>query len=1690
KGDTDFLAAYFTADRQIEIRKLRDHLASSLTAYMVPQAFMQLEEMPLTPNGKVDRKALPKLTIEADEIVPPENETQEAILKDASEVIGGVQLGITTDLYAAGMSSIGCIRLCALLSERFNRSIKVAEIFEHRTVKDIESLISEKEEDAGYELLEEYPLSMTQQGIYIECEKYKGTTIYNLPELYELDPAVDTARLAEAVTKVIKAHPYLMMQPVKAAEGELHAKRRDDLGFEVKRVKCAHLPGEDELVRPFDLELEEPLFRAEIYETDEGNYFFFDTHHIVSDGGSIDILIRDIERAYQGEEVPKETYTAYEFALDEQKARSSDRFTKARAFYDGIFEGCGGETVPVKDGSEGAGHSAFKHVTGAGIAAQVQRFCEDNSLSLNAFYTAVFGLALKSYTGSEQAVFSAIYNGRNDVRLADSVSMLVKTLPVYLACDPDESVKSYIEGCQRFLLSAMANDIYSFAEIRSAYDIRADVLFAFQGEYEHEVKLGGRPAKAGMLSLSQTRSELGIDVFTDGDHIVYEVEYDPSSYSEYTVDGILRMMDRIACEFTGKGMLEDVTLISEDEAAAIDGLYDSSFPVRERPAYRLLQDSAVKYPDKKAVVATDRTLTYRELNEEANAIGHVLMENGAGPESIVAVMAERNSYAYVMRQGVLKSGGAFLPIDPEYPEDRIRFILEDSGAKILVTTAKTAGDRADLLNDLSAGGLRVIRAEEAVAEGSREDPDAEVPYEALAYVIYTSGSTGRPKGVMLTNKNLVNFVDDDEKNREIQGYTRRGHVSLAIAALTFDFSIMEEFVPIANGLTVVLATQEEIMNPEMLSAVMKENDVDIMSCTPSYLLNMLDMSECTDVFTDAVKNLRSVDVGAEAFPPALYDKLKAVNPDIYIMNGYGPTETTIGCTMQVIENGNDITIGVPSVNVSVATIDREGRLQPLGALGEMVIIGDGVGRGYIGRDDLTKKSFISLFGKKAYRSGDLVRIREDRNIEFHGRIDNQVKLRGLRVELGEIESVINSYPGVSSCIVIVVKQETEYLAAYFTAKEETDINSLKEHISAKLTAYMVPQVFMQLESMPLTANGKIDKKKLPKPVAKQEEIAPPENDIQREILEELEKVLGKKMIGITTDLFEAGLSSIGSIKLCTLLSQRFDRTIRVSDLFERKTVKDIEQFISGGAEEQTYEVRKEYPLTMSQMGIFLESIRYMGSTVYNIPYLYRLDASVDMEKLKTALQEVFAAHPGLFMTMKSEDNKAVAVRNDVRTIGIEIQKEMPDRDELVRPFDLLSGQELYRVGLYDTAEGKYLFIDLHHIISDGESFNILFEDLDAAYNGQKLQAEEYTGFDAALVEEAERASDKFTQAKEWYDRIFRGTEGVVLPEREEILSGENEGLYTRISGIGAKEVRKYCEEKELSLNAFFTALFGVSLKAYTGSEDAVFTTIYNGRSDPRTERCISMFVKTLPILLKPYPEQRISEYIGNCGKYLINAMANDIVSFAEISREYGIESDILFAYQGEAEENESVKIGSGPAEEIELSLSQAKAPFGLDIYIDGDSIKYEFEYDPEMYTTHTMDRFTSMMDAVLGRFLAADKLLDVYDCDAVRELSGERKKTEKAAAENGGTAGEEPAAGALVEELRGIFKKVLGLDNVNDNDNFFEIGGTSLTAAQVMMAAMSQDLPVLYKDVFEHPTISALASLVEEKHKAIFGTGA
>lgn len=1150
-----YIAAYVVSDETVDVDALHGFIEESKPPYMVPAVTMQIDEIPLNQNQKVNKRALPMPERKQETLVLPEGEIQEKIFDCVAEVVGHREFGVTTDIYKAGLTSIGAVKLNVLLSEAFDGAvIRNKDLKEHDTVEKLEKFLTgQKGQGEVYEKQEDYPLTQTQNGIFVECAANPGTTIYNIPFLFRLGKQVDLQWLKRAVEETVEAHPYIKTTLYMDENGDIRQKRNDSQPFEaeIRTSLCR-----EELVKPYQL-LGDRLFRIQLYDTSDGKYLFLEFHHIISDGESCGIFLRDMNRAYEGNVPRQEEFSGFEVSLMEQKLLEGPEYPLAKEYYDSIFKGCDTDFLPAKDCRKNdRPRPGMYRRTEQINRKELQKFCKSQKITMNALFTAAFGFVTGQYVYKEEAVFTTIYNGRNDSRLASTINMLVKTLPVYCKLDGEQQVGDFLRATGEQLMNSMNHDIYSFGEISRTYGIRADLMFAFQGDNFRFGEIAGEKAEQEELSLDTAKAPISMDVIIDGDEILYQTEYRKDMYEESTIAGFTDSMITVVQEFQKKNRLKEISMVSAKARKELDGYNKTDYPVEQTTANRLFERQVSLYPDKTAVIACGRKLTFRELNENANKIANHLLELGLKPEQMVGVMLPRTVDVYAARQGIMKAGGAFLPIDPEYPDERIRYIMEDSGAEFILMPEELSRERKPLVQGLSA---RVLTVEELLAEGKNtENPTVDVRPEQLCYCIYTSGSTGKPKGVMIEHRNLVNYVDNNPFNVEAQSYVYNATVSLAFAAITFDVSILEECIPLYHGITVCMANEEEIHNPLALSSLILDYGVDMMTCTPSFLINIIDMPE----MKKALSRIKVFNVGAEAFPEALYEKIRALGTEAIVYNGYGPTETTIGCAFDQVTEDR-ITIGKPMANIKMVMIDRYRNLLPAGVPGELLIIGNGVGRGYVGKPELTKDKFISFEGSNAYRSGDLAKWNHHGKIEFMGRMDNQVKLRGLRVELDEIENVMNQYPTVKSSVVLVKeKDSSQFLCGYFVAESQVEKQNLTGFMQKYLTPYMVPSVLMQLPELPLTNNGKVDKRALPEPeyTVENKNYVKPRTELQRKLCEIFEMALGVEQIGIEDDFFENGGTSLSASKVAM---KCMSAGIKVSyaDLFDYKTPLLLERHI-------------------------------------------------------------------------------------------------------------------------------------------------------------------------------------------------------------------------------------------------------------------------------------------------------------------------------------------------------------------------------------------------------------------------------------------------------------------------------------------------------------------------------------------------
>lgn len=1175
----NYLAAYVVSDEKIDIKKLKEFIGEEKPRYMIPEVIMQIDKIPLNQNSKVNKKALPEPKREAIELIAPKNETEKIILESLKSILGYEEISTDTDFYDAGLTSIGSIKFIQILSEKLNKDIEIKDINENPTTIKLALSISSKNEESEFEVLEDYPISKTQQGIFAECIAHKGSTNYNIPILYKLDSEVSLDKLSNAIKEAINAHYYLKTTLKLDKNGEIRAKRNDEAEVKIEHIKLENLPEPFEL-EPYDL-MNNDLYQVKIFETKNGNYLFLDTHHIVSDGTSLAILINDINRAYKGEKLEKEKFSGYEFALEEVKKSTKEELEKQKNYYKQLLEGNDCSQMLKKDYFVDKNPDLRVYdLEIDNLLKKVNDFIKEKNFTPNAFYTSVFALMVAKLNGEEESLFTTIYNGRNSSKLLNSTVMLVKTLPVYAKFEGNTKVDSFIKSIMDELVSNEENVLYSFADIAKDFGVTSDIIFAYQGDGFIPNIIGDKPAQYIPLVSNVAKSKLGLDVVCKDNVIKLHFEYQADIFENETIKKLGEIYKQTIKEILNKKEIKEISLVDEKMLSELDEFNKTEAPIPYKNFAEVFKLSASKNKDKKAVIAIDETLTYGELYKNSAVLAGFLRKKGVKKDDKIVCMMPRIAKAYVAFQGVMLSGGAFVPVDPVYPDERINYIIEDSKSKFLVTTKKLYEEKKDALI-----GVERIILEDILANEPFEDIEPNIGSDALCYCIYTSGSTGKPKGVMIEHHNLVNYVIDAPSNVIYHEFTDYCSCTLALASLSFDLSIQEQMVPLASGLTILLASEDEILNPLLLSKRMIANGCDYVTTTPSYINNVLDIKDVVK----ALQNLKVMDLGAEAVPASLIKKLREYDINCRIYNGYGPTETTVSSTVDVVTSDR-ITIGYPLNNEKTYIIDKYDNILPFGATGELLICGEGVGRGYIGREDLNKEKFINFRGLKAYKTGDLARINNDGKIEFFGRKDNQVKLRGLRVEIDEIQYQINKFPGINISVVVVKEtpKDGQFLAAYYVSNTEINVDELKKFIGKSLTPYMIPKVFMRLDKIPMTTNGKVDKKSLPEPKIEvsNKKIVEPKNETEVKILEIFKKALGLDEIGVLDDFFELGGTSLSASKVAMMAIEE-DLPISYSDIFDNPTVRELAISIASQGKNaaevaQNEEIIEDLPLSFNR----------------------------------------------------------------------------------------------------------------------------------------------------------------------------------------------------------------------------------------------------------------------------------------------------------------------------------------------------------------------------------------------------------------------------------------------------------------------------------------------------------------------------
>ena len=1337
------------------------------------------------------------------------------------------------------------------------------------------------------------PLSQSQLGIYAECVQHENEVFYNLPFLFVFDGSIDADRLCRAIEATIQAHPVFFTRIELSDEGEpLQTIDTDEVSsFRFQVSSFTDLEAEKKkFIEPFQLHGGR-LFHTKVMRDAEHVYWLFDTHHIIFDGTSLNTIIRDVETAYNGGALAPEEMSMQEFALAEAEMRKTPAFEEGKQWYAQNFD-CGDTFTQLIPDLEGTERSESNRVRALSIdKGKVETFCKSNGIYQNTLFTAAYAYLLAKYNNEQEALFTTVYNGRTEPKFQHSVGMTVKTLPVYAKFTNDTSVLDFLKASQELMTGCRKHDIYAYSDLMADLNLQSNSLFAWQGEMLGGTQFMGKPMQTIQLRNFTLEVPFCLTAYTVGNQYHVRAEYNSSAYSETLISQFVESYEATLGGFLSQDSLCDIDVTTASQVELLDSFNQTDNPYDDtQTIVSLFRQQAKATPDKTAVVFKDKQFTYAELDDMSDHIASYIASKGLGLEDVVAILIARSEWMAIASLGVLKAGCAYQPLDPSYPAERLNFMMKDTASRLLI-----ADEGLCSIVDEYKGEVLLTKDIENLKDS--KNLDGPKP-ESLFTLIYTSGSTGVPKGCQLEHRNVVAFSHMHQHALHIESDSRVG----AYASFGFDACLQELWPPLILGATVYIIPEEIRLDLIALNDYFEQNGI-----THSFMTTQVARSFVNDI---ANHSLKAFITGGE--------KLADVTPPPYLLlNGYGPSESICYVTaFAVKENLKNIPIGKAVENMHLYIMDAYGHRLPVGAAGELWINGPQVGRGYLNRPEKTAEAFIETPWGRCYRTGDIVRYLPDGNIQFVGRRDAQVKIRGFRIELTEVEAVIRQFPGIKDVTVQAFDYENggKFIAAYIVSDETIDINALNNFIMEEKPPYMVPAVTIQIDRIPLNQNQKVNKKALPKPEQKAAESVVetnvPMNVLEKEIHDIIAQIINTEDFGVTTILGYVGLTSIMSIKLAIQINKRYGVTLDSKALAKTGSVQSIENevltaLLNGGAAKQA-EVETAHadmsniPLSYAQMGVYVDSVKNPESTIYNTPVVVRFPKDVDIKLLTKAVKTLVKTHPQLQAHFGSAGSDIIQIVDLEQPV--EIAQSQCKEDDIprykwmfVKPFNLRHGP-LYRMEIVTTEEWVYLMMDIHHLVVDGGSFDLLLSQLFDLLNGKEIEPETFTYADFVAAQKAAESSEDFAVARNFFQERLSNVEGVTeVPS--DLTNPQVQGtLGTLYTPLNFAAIEDFCRQKNISPAHHILAATFYVLSRFTNNEQLCITTISNGRSDLRISNTVGMFVNTLA-LSATVGEQSVMEFIHETSKNFEETLQHETYPFTRIASDYDLTAEIMFAYQ-------------------------------------------------------------------------------------------------------------------------------------------------------------------------------------------------
>jgi amino acid adenylation domain-containing protein/non-ribosomal peptide synthase protein (TIGR01720 family) len=1485
-----------------------------------------------------------------------------------------------------------------------------------------------------------FPLSFAQQRLWVVHQADPAAAAYNISHALRLDGALDAELLARALTAL--AHRHESLRTVFPAQDGVPVQRvlppgpvvpevvdLRGLPAEAREAQAARLARE-EAARPFDL-AHGPLLRVRLLRTGAAeDVVLFTMHHIVSDAWSQEILVRDLSELYtaaaEGRDpvlpplpVQYADFAAWQRewlqgpALDEHLAYWRDRLAGAPPLLD-----LPADHPRTAAPGEAADHRSF--ALSADVSARLHARAREAGATPFMLLLAAFQAVLARWSGETDVVVGVPVAGRTRLQVENLAGFFVNLLALRTDLSGDPPFRELLARVRETVLGAHAHQDLPFDTLVDALKLERStavtplfqVLFTFRPPAGPPLRLGPVRVAHAAPAGESAKYDLSLETADDGGRMGGSLTFRRSLFGADTVQRMLDHLSRVleqAADDPGV-RLSALRLMGDGELRAVTEGWNRTDAdlATEQCIHHLFQDQVERTPDAVAVAFEGGTLSYRALDRRANRLAHRLARLGVGPDVRVGICVERSLELAVAVLAALKADGAYVPLDPEYPEERLRWMLADSAPAVLLVQERLAGRFGD-------AGIPLVAVDGdesswAALPDTPPRPGGLRPGH-LAYVIYTSGSTGRPKGVMNAHRGVVNRL---LWMQDAYGLAADDAV-LQKTTVSFDVSVWELFWPLATGARLVMARPEGHRDPGYLAEAIRREGITTLHFVPSMLQLFLEHPRA-----GACRGLRRVVCSGEALPPVLVERFHALLPGVELHNLYGPTEAAVDVTAWPCVPGDGgrarVPLGRPIANTRTYVLDARLAPAPIGVPGELYLGGVQVARGYLGRPALTAERFVPdplgpVPGARLYRTGDRARWRADGTLDYLGRLDGQVKIRGLRVETGEVEAALRRHPGVSACAVVAREDAPgdRRLVAYVAGG--ADAGELRAHLRQGLPEYMVPGAFVALDALPLTPNGKLDVRALPAPGpgGAEDGYVAPRTPLEETLAALWAGVLRVERVGVHDSFFDAGGHSLLAVRMLFLVQQAFRVELPLRAVLDHPTVAALAEVVrdAAGLAAAAPPIPAAglpgrgdtFPLSFAQQRLWVVHQVDPGSAAYHMPYALRVSGGLDADVLAKALTALAQRHEALRTVFPAEGGipvqrvlppaPVVPEVTELRHLPAEAREAEAARlarDEAAAPFDLARGP-LLRVRLLRMGEAEDLLLfTMHHIVSDGWSQEILVRDLSELYTAAVEGRDpvlpplpvQYADF-AAWQREWLRGAVLEEHLAYWRARLAGAPPLLDLPTDRPRTARPGDAAGRRSAALSPElsaALRARGREEGATPFMLLLGAFQAVLARWSGEADVVVGAPAAGRTRPQVENLAGFFVNLLALRTDLSGDPSFRELLARVRETVLGAHAHQELPFDMLVDALKLERSpavtplfqVLFTFHPSA--REPLRLGDARVAAAAASRETAKFDLALDVMDDGERLSVSLLYRRALFAEDTAGRMLDHLARVLEQAAA------------------------------------------------------------------------------------------------------------------------